>query len=183
MTDHPTPERAAPDQRVATHSGADVAFGDLICADTGLLHVEFEAITAANFPVGDGQPSRRPRRRSRPVVADRPRRPARRPLATTAASPASSAPAGGAQRQLSRQRSPPGDNQATESTATCQTRRWSPPEHVGPTRAPAGRSPRSHHSTAQRAPGTHIGCSASTAHHAGDLCQMALVAGRDDRLD
>jgi hypothetical protein len=123
MTDHPTPERAAPEHRVATPSGADVAFADLIYADTELLHVEFDAIIAANFPVGGGQPSRRPPRQTRPVVADRPRRPARRPPATTAASPASSAPRGGTQRHLSRQRSPPKDNQATESTATCATRR------------------------------------------------------------
>ena len=119
MTDHPPPERAAPEQRVATPRGADVAFADLICADTELLHVEFDAIIAANFPVGGGQPTRRPPRRSRPVVADRPRRPARRPPATTAASPASSAAAGGTQMQLSRQRSPPGHDQAPESTATC----------------------------------------------------------------
>jgi hypothetical protein len=51
MTDHPTPERAAPEHRVATPSGADVAFADLIYADTELLHVEFDAIIAANFPV------------------------------------------------------------------------------------------------------------------------------------
>jgi hypothetical protein len=29
MTDHPTPERAAPEHRVATPSGADVAFADI----------------------------------------------------------------------------------------------------------------------------------------------------------
>jgi len=114
MTDHPTPLRATPDQRVATPSGADVAFGDLICADTGLLHDEFDAIIAANFPVGGGQPSRRPPRHTRPTVTDRPRRPARRQPATTAPSPASNAPAGGTQMPLSRQRSPPRDNQATE---------------------------------------------------------------------
>ena len=119
MTDHPTPERVAPDQRAATHSSATVAFADLICADTGLLHVEFDAIIAANFPVGGGQPSRRPPRQTRPAVADQPQGPARRQLATTAAGLPSSAPRGGTQMQLSRQRSPPGDNQATESTANC----------------------------------------------------------------
>ena len=31
----------------ATPSGADVAFADLICADTELLHAEFDAIIAA----------------------------------------------------------------------------------------------------------------------------------------
>jgi hypothetical protein len=123
MTDHRTPLRAAPHQRVATPSGADVTFGDLICADPGLLHVEFDAIIAANFPVCGGQPSRRPPRQTRPAVADRPRRPARRQPATTAASPASSAPRGGTQMHLPRQRSPPGANQATESTAASGTRR------------------------------------------------------------
>ena len=116
MTDHPTPERAALGYCVTTPSGADVAFADLICADTELLHVEFDAIIAANFPAGGGQPSRRPPRHTRPAVADRPRRPARRPPATTAPSPASSAAAGGSQIQLTRQRSPPRANQATEST-------------------------------------------------------------------
>ena len=102
MTDHPPPERAAPEQRAATPSGADVAFADLICADTELLHAEFDAIIAANFPVGGGQPSRPPPKQTRPAVADRPRRSARRPPATTAASLPSSAPRGGTQMQLSR---------------------------------------------------------------------------------
>jgi hypothetical protein len=131
MTDHPTLERAALGQRAVTPSGADVAFADLIYADTGLLHLEFDAIIAANFPVGGGQPSRRPPRQTRPAVAEPPRRPARRQLATTAAGLPWSAPAGGTQMQLSRQRSPPGNNQATEPTAIADRGGDQPPEHSG----------------------------------------------------
>src|SRR3954451_11917600 len=99
MTDHPPPERAAPGHRTApkqpgTTSDTAVAFADLICADTGLLHVEFDAIIAVNFPAGSGQQSRRPPRPSRPAVTDRPQRPARRPPTPTAASLACSAPTG-----------------------------------------------------------------------------------------
>jgi hypothetical protein len=119
MTNYPTPERAALGHREATTSGTSEAFADLICADAGLLHVEFDAIIAANFPVGGGQRSRRPPRQPRPVVTDRSRRPARREPATTAAGLAPSAPRGGAQVHLSRQRSPPRFNRAPESPTTC----------------------------------------------------------------
>jgi hypothetical protein len=119
MTDHPTPERAALGHREATTSGTSEAFADLICADAGLLHAEFDAIITANFPVGGGQRSRLPPRQSRPAVADRPQRPARREPVATAASLAPSAPRGSAHVHLTRQRSPPRVNRATEPPTTC----------------------------------------------------------------
>ena len=94
MTDHPTLEHAASGQRRTTTSGVAVAFADLVCADARLLHVEFDAIIAANFPVGGGQRSRRPPRQPRPAVADRSQRPARRQPTTTAPSLASVAAVG-----------------------------------------------------------------------------------------
>ena len=140
MTDHPTPERVAPDQRAATPSGADVAFADLICADTGLLHVEFDAIIAANFPVGGGQPSRRPPRQTRPAVADQPQGPARRQLATTAAGLPSSA-AGGRHPDAAQPATQPAwrqpgngiDSQLlTEEVITTRTRRLGHERSRGP---------------------------------------------------
>src|SRR4051794_13785123 len=112
MTDHATPERAALGYRTApeqprTTSDAAAAFADLICADTGLLHLEFDAIIAANFPVGGGQRSRPPPRQSRPAAPARPQRPAPRQPAPTASGLAPSEPRAGGQMRLSRQRSPP----------------------------------------------------------------------------
>ena len=55
MTDHPTlePTTAAVRIRAGEASGAAAApsaFADLVCADHELLHAEFDAIIAANFP-------------------------------------------------------------------------------------------------------------------------------------
>ena len=184
MTDHPTPLRAAPDQRVATPSGTDVAFADLICADTGLLHVEFDAIIAANVPAGGGQPSRRPPRRSGPAVADRPRRPARRQPATTAASRVSSAAGRRHPDTPERQRSPLEPTRQRNRQPRAERGGDHHREHIGlATSAVAGRSPPSLQTGSRRAHHTQIGCSASTAHHAGDPRRIALEAGRDDRLD
>ena len=119
MTDHPTPERAVLGHRIVATTDAAVAFADLTCADAELLHGEFDAIIAANFPAGSGQRTRLPPRRPRPAVADRPRRPVRRTPVTTAANLASSAPRGGGRAYLSRQRSPPRADQATEPSAMC----------------------------------------------------------------
>jgi hypothetical protein len=111
MTDHSVLEREAPNRRVRTTSdtaatNTAAAFTELICADAGLLHVEFNAIIAANFPPGDGQRHRRPPRGPRPAVVNRPRPAASRSPAAT--------PGGLAWRSwdrarlhCSRQRSPP----------------------------------------------------------------------------
>jgi hypothetical protein len=113
MTDHFTLERAAPGHRVLTASDTmtsdtTAAFAELICADAGLVHVEFDAIIAANFPPGAGQRNQGPPRRPRPPVLDRPR-PAAPPILTTATaqSPAASSSPVGTQLHHCRERSPP----------------------------------------------------------------------------
>ena len=50
MTDHHTLEPAAAVRIRAGEPGVAAAFADLVCADDELLHAEFDAIIAANFP-------------------------------------------------------------------------------------------------------------------------------------
>ena len=52
MTDHPTLEPPPPcaSARVNQQAPRAAAFADLVCADHELLHAEFDAIIAANFP-------------------------------------------------------------------------------------------------------------------------------------
>jgi len=48
-------------------------FAEVVCADAELLRAEFEALIAANYPFGDGQPRSCPPRRKRPLLIDRAR--------------------------------------------------------------------------------------------------------------
>jgi hypothetical protein len=182
MTDHPTPERAALGHREATTSGTSEAFADLICADAGLLHAEFDAIIAANFPVGGGQRSRLPPRQSRPAVADRPQRPARREPVATAAS------LGPERTERQRPRAPHPATQPASGKPGNGTANYSLNEEVTTTRTsrldtsarrPVATIPPT---AAARAPGTQIGRNASPAHHGGDQCRIVLLAGPCVRL-
>ena len=120
MTDHPTLERAAPDHHARTASDTAVAFAELISADAGLLHAEFDAIIAANFPPGDGQRSQHPPRRPGPPVTDRPR-PAAPPSPAAAADDRSPTWVGA--QPHTRQRSPPPADRPTTSVARRPIRR------------------------------------------------------------
>jgi hypothetical protein len=51
--------RVRPTPAAAT-APALTTFAELICADSDLLQLEFDAIIAANFPPGTGQPTARP---------------------------------------------------------------------------------------------------------------------------
>jgi hypothetical protein len=92
----------------AENTTIEETFITLVCADSELLRIEFDAIIAANFPPSDGRRCWCPPRRSRPVLrTDQARR-------RTPASPAAAvvngpgdAPSGVIRRQRARQRSPP----------------------------------------------------------------------------
>lgn len=107
MTDHPTLERAAPGHHARTATDTAVEFIKLIGADAALLHAEFDAIIAANFPPGDAKRSQRPPRRPAPPVTDRPR-PAAPPSPAVAADGWARSPTWvGTRPHCTRQRSPP----------------------------------------------------------------------------
>jgi hypothetical protein len=106
MTDHPTLQpTAAARVRAGEPPGAApaAAFVDLVCADHELLHAEFDAIIAANFPdvACHGQ-----RPASDAATTTRPR-PARRAPACPGR-PAVQARAAVVQNLQARQRGPPG---------------------------------------------------------------------------
>ncbi|MDT7650099.1 MAG: hypothetical protein QOI36_1505 [Pseudonocardiales bacterium] len=107
MNDDPGLAHKAPVHPVSAPADTRSRFVELICADPGLLRVEFDALIAANFPPGDGRRSRRPPRRPGPSATGGPQ-PV--PLARPAAAVRGSAWAHpeAAPRRRARQRSPPG---------------------------------------------------------------------------
>ena len=98
--DHPVPAHP-----VSVPADPRSVVAELVCADPGLLRVEFDALIAANYPPAEGARSRRPPRhpgslatdRSRPVIAS---------LAAAVRGPAWTRP-GAAPRRRARERSPP----------------------------------------------------------------------------
>jgi hypothetical protein len=116
MNDDPGLAHNAPVHPVSAPADTRSRFVELICADPGLLRVEFDALIAANFPPGDGRRSRRPPRRPGPSATGGPQ-PV--PLARPAAAVRSAwAQPEAAPRRRARQRSPPGqrDDQPTRTT-------------------------------------------------------------------
>ena len=57
----------------APGAASTATLADVVCADSDLLRIEFEAIIAANFPPADEQHDRRPPRHSRAPTTDLPR--------------------------------------------------------------------------------------------------------------
>jgi hypothetical protein len=84
--------------------GATAALAEVVCADRELLRAEFDAIIAANFPVGAGHRGRLPARRATAVTVGHPLPPGRPRSATRARSWARD---DGAGRIRARQRAPP----------------------------------------------------------------------------
>ena len=151
MTDHPTLEPAAAVRvRAGEPSGAALAtaFVDVVCADHELLHAEFDAIIAANFPdaAGRGQ-----RRRPGTAVTTATRRVSSRRMPTGPVRHAVRGGAGAAQNLRARQRGPPrpdscrpttpGLTRTTTSRAVTNRRWWYRPtrHHPRARMRPAGR--------------------------------------------
>jgi hypothetical protein len=106
MTEHHTLDRLPPEPRVPEPADTGAALVELLCADSELLRVEFDAIIAASFPPGDGQRSRIPPRRPARCATDRPAAPsAGRP--TGAARGQGRARRAAAAAPRARERSPP----------------------------------------------------------------------------
>jgi hypothetical protein len=87
---------------------------ELVCANPGLLRVEFDALIAANVPPADGRRSRRPPRRMGPVATGR-----QRPAAPASPRPAVhgrlvGAPPRVVKDRRARERSPPTSAPACE---------------------------------------------------------------------
>jgi hypothetical protein len=122
MNDDPGLAHKAPVHPVSAPADTRSRFVELICADPGLLRVEFDALIAANFPPGDGRRSRRPPRRPGPSATGGPQ-PV--PLARPAAAVRSAwAQPEAAPRRRARQRSPPGqrDDQPNANDRTADQR-------------------------------------------------------------
>jgi hypothetical protein len=79
MTENHTLDRLPLEPRVPERADVGAALVELVCADSELLRVEFDAIIAASFPPGDGQRSRLPPRRAARCATDRPAAPAGQP--------------------------------------------------------------------------------------------------------
>ncbi len=99
--DHP-----APVHPVSVPADPCSVFAELVCADPGLLRVEFDALIAANFPPTDAARSRRPPRRPGSAATDRPRPVLAASLAAAVRGPAWTQP-GAAPHRRARERSPP----------------------------------------------------------------------------
>jgi len=69
MTDHRALDPPAPVDPVRAPTRS--VFAELVCADPGLLRVEFDALIAANFPPADDRRSRCPPRRPGRTGTDR----------------------------------------------------------------------------------------------------------------
>ncbi len=68
MTDHRVLDPQVPVHPVPTPTRW--VFTELVCADPGLLRVEFNALIAVNFPPAEGRRDRRPPRRPGPPGID-----------------------------------------------------------------------------------------------------------------
>jgi hypothetical protein len=110
----------APVHPVSAPADTHSRFVELICADPGLLRVEFDALIAANLPPGDGRRSRRPPRRPGPSATGGPQPVSPAGPAAAVRGPAWAQPEA-APRRRARQRSPPGQrddqNNANDRTA------------------------------------------------------------------
>jgi hypothetical protein len=105
MTEHHTLDRLPPEPRAPEPADIGAALVELLCADSELLRVEFDAIIAASFPPGDGQRSRLPPRRPARCATDRPVAPAGLPTAAARGPGRTRRAAAAAPR--ARERSPP----------------------------------------------------------------------------
>ncbi len=108
MNDDRTLGHPAPDHPVSAPADTSAVFADLVCADPGLLRVEFDALIAANFPPADVRRFRRTPRRPGPTRTQ-PALPL--PAARSVVATGSPAPirAASAPDRRARQRSPPAE--------------------------------------------------------------------------
>ena len=111
MSDDPALAQRAPVHPLAAPADTAPAdthavFVELVCADVGLLQVEFDALIAANFPPGNGRRSRRPPRRPGPPRIDR-ARPSPQAIPSSRSGPRSPSGTGTGTAHAARERGPP----------------------------------------------------------------------------